>query len=63
MKTCKKLGISTVAVYSEADRNSVHTAMADEAYCVGPAPSNQSYLNMDRILDVIKSTGSQAVIG
>lgn len=61
MKTCKELGISTVAVYSEADKNSVHSQMADEAYCVGPPPSNQSYLDMDKILDVIKNTGAQAV--
>lgn len=61
MKTCNKLGISTVAVYSEADKNSVHAQMADEAYCVGPPPSNQSYLDMDKILEVIKHTGAQAV--
>ena len=44
MKTAKKLGIQTVAVYSDADRNSMHVAQADEAYRIGPPPSQQSYL-------------------
>ncbi|XP_077972738.1 propionyl-CoA carboxylase alpha chain, mitochondrial-like isoform X2 [Styela clava] len=61
MQTCKKMGISTVAVYSEADKNSVHAHMADEAYCVGPPPSNLSYLDMNKILDVINQSGAQAV--
>nr|CAB3264688.1 propionyl-CoA carboxylase alpha chain, mitochondrial [Phallusia mammillata] len=61
MRTCKEMGIATVAVHSEADANAVHTLMADEAVCVGPAPSAQSYLNIPVILDAIKSTGSQAV--
>jgi len=61
MKTCKEMGISTVAIHSDADELGVHTLMADEAVCVGPAPSNQSYLNIPAIIDAIKSTGAQAV--
>jgi len=61
MRSCKQMGIATVAVHSEADSNSVHTLMADEAVCVGPAPTNQSYLNIPKIMDAIKQTGAQAV--
>ncbi|KAJ1985202.1 hypothetical protein H4R34_000161 [Dimargaris verticillata] len=61
MRTARRLGIKTVAVYSEADRFAQHVQMADEAHCVGPAASSQSYLNVDRILDVIHSTRAQAV--
>lgn len=61
IKTARKMGIQTVAVYSDADANSVHVQMADEAVRVGPAPTNQSYLVMDNILGAIKSTGAQAV--
>lgn len=61
MKTCKRLGIKTVAIYSEADANALHVRTADEAVCVGPAPSSESYLNMDAILAAIKQTGAQAV--
>jgi len=61
MRTCKQMGIATVAVHSEADAYAVHTLMADEAICVGPAPSSQSYLNIPAILDAIKKTGAQAV--
>uniref|UniRef100_H2ZP40 Propionyl-CoA carboxylase alpha chain, mitochondrial n=1 Tax=Ciona savignyi TaxID=51511 RepID=H2ZP40_CIOSA len=61
MRTCKEMGIKTVAIHSEADANSVHTLMADEAVCVGPAPSAESYLNMNNIMQAIKSTGAQAV--
>ena len=50
IRACREMGIKTVAVYSEADRDSLHTLLADEAICIGPAPSNQSYLNMERIL-------------
>ncbi|MFM1898683.1 MAG: hypothetical protein RL577_923, partial [Bacteroidota bacterium] len=61
IRTCKEMGISTVAIYSEADRVARHVRMADEAYCVGPAPSNQSYLKMETIIDLCKQTGAQAV--
>lgn len=61
MRTCKRMGIKTVAVYSEADANAVHVRTADEAVCIGPAQSSKSYLVMERILEVIKQTGAQAV--
>eukprot|EP00127_Corallochytrium_limacisporum_P002310 Clim_evm98s109 gene=Clim_evmTU98s109 len=61
MRTCKKFGIKTVAIYSEADRHSMHVKMADEAYCVGPAPSAESYLNREKIVEVIHRSGAQAV--
>ncbi len=54
MRTCKEMGIKTVAVYSEADRNSPHVKYADEAVCIGPPPSNQSYLRGDKIIEVCK---------
>ena len=50
IRACREMGIKTVAVYSEADRDCLHTLLADEAICIGPAPSTQSYLNMERIL-------------
>eukprot|EP00339_Tiarina_fusa_P022348 CAMPEP_0117015212 /NCGR_PEP_ID=MMETSP0472-20121206/12194_1 /TAXON_ID=693140 ORGANISM="Tiarina fusus, Strain LIS" /NCGR_SAMPLE_ID=MMETSP0472 /ASSEMBLY_ACC=CAM_ASM_000603 /LENGTH=652 /DNA_ID=CAMNT_0004718959 /DNA_START=171 /DNA_END=2127 /DNA_ORIENTATION=+ len=55
------MGIKTVAIYSEPDATAVHTRMADEAYCVGPAASAQSYLNVPRIVEVLKESGAQAV--
>jgi len=61
MKTARKLGIKTVAVYSDSDRNSMHVAMADEAVRIGPAASQQSYLRGDTILKVAAETGSDAV--
>ncbi|POM75206.1 Propionyl coenzyme A carboxylase (Pi-PCC1) [Phytophthora palmivora] len=61
MRTCQKLGIKTVAVYSEPDVNSVAVRMADEAVCVGPAPSSQSYLSIPKIVEAVKATGAQAV--
>jgi len=61
MRTCKRLGIKTVAVYSEPDAQATHVRMADEAVCVGPAPSAQSYLRVDRIMEAVKSTKAQAV--
>lgn len=54
MRTCKQMGISTVAIYSEVDRNSPHVRFADEAVCVGPASSKESYLKIDTIIDVCK---------
>ena len=50
IRACREMGIKTVAVYSEADRDALHTMLADEAICIGPASSSQSYLNMERIL-------------
>lgn len=61
IRTCKSMGIKTVAIYSEIDSRALHVQHADEAYCVGPAPSSQSYLNVDAILDVIKKSGTEAV--
>ncbi|XP_076066589.1 methylcrotonoyl-CoA carboxylase 1 isoform X2 [Oratosquilla oratoria] len=61
MKTARKMGIQTVAVYSDPDRNSMHVSMADEAYNIGPAASQQSYLRMDRVLEVCHKSGAQAI--
>ncbi|XP_063130718.1 propionyl-CoA carboxylase alpha chain, mitochondrial isoform X2 [Rattus norvegicus] len=61
IKTCRKMGIRTVAIHSDVDASSVHVKMADEAVCVGPAPTSKSYLNMDAIMEAIKKTGAQAV--
>jgi propionyl-CoA carboxylase alpha chain len=61
IKTAKKMGIKTVAVYSEADRDALHVALADEAVFIGPAPSRESYLVMDKIIQACKQTGAQAV--
>jgi propionyl-CoA carboxylase alpha chain len=61
MRTARKLGIKTVAVYSEADADALHVDMADEAVCIGPAPAGESYLVIERIMDAIKRTGAQAV--
>ncbi|KAL9550601.1 hypothetical protein PS6_005461 [Mucor atramentarius] len=61
MRTAKELGIKTVAVYSEPDANAQHVKMADEAYLIGPAASAESYLCIDKIMNVAKMTGSQAI--
>ncbi|GAA6007731.1 hypothetical protein JCM11491_003945 [Sporobolomyces phaffii] len=61
IRTCRKLGIKTVAVFSEADRHAMHVKMADEAYLLGPAPSHLSYLNIPRLLEVCHESGAQAV--
>ena len=61
IKTARKMGIATVAVYSEADRRALHVQLADEAVCIGPAPSKESYLAMDKIIAVCKQTGAEAV--
>ncbi|KNZ31572.1 MAG: acetyl-CoA carboxylase [Methylibium sp. NZG] len=61
IKTARKMGIKTVAVYSEADRNALHVELADESVCIGPAPSRESYLVMDKIIAACKQTGAQAV--
>ncbi|MEC7987096.1 MAG: acetyl-CoA carboxylase biotin carboxylase subunit [Myxococcota bacterium] len=61
MRSCHELGIQTVAVYSEVDRKALHVRMANEAYCIGPAPSSQSYLRGDAILEVAKESGADAI--
>jgi acetyl-CoA carboxylase, biotin carboxylase subunit len=61
MRTAKEMGIKTVAVFSEADRKALHVRYADEAICIGPPPSNQSYLLGDKIIDVAKQTGADAI--
>ncbi|MBL8448262.1 MAG: acetyl-CoA carboxylase biotin carboxylase subunit, partial [Zoogloeaceae bacterium] len=61
MKTARKMGIKTVAVYSEADKDALHVELADEAVCIGPAASKESYLVMDKIIAACKQTGAQAV--
>src|SRR5205085_10676051 len=58
---CKELGISTVAVYSEADRDSLHVRFADEAICIGPAPSSKSYLNIPSIISAAEIANVDAI--
>ena len=60
-RTLRELGITSVAVYSDADRNGLHVMLADEAYHIGPAPSAQSYLNIEKILEVAKISGAEAI--
>ncbi len=61
IKTARKMGIKTVAVYSDADRNALHVKMADEAVHIGPPPANQSYIVIDKIMAAVRQTGAQAV--
>jgi acetyl-CoA/propionyl-CoA carboxylase biotin carboxyl carrier protein len=61
IRACEELGIATVAVYSEIDRDALHVQRADEAYLLGPAPASESYLNIDRILEVCRESGAEAV--
>ena len=61
IKTAKKMGIATVAVYSDADENALHVKMADEAVHIGPPPANQSYIVIDKIMEAIRQTGAEAV--
>ncbi|WP_207456027.1 acetyl/propionyl/methylcrotonyl-CoA carboxylase subunit alpha [Azospirillum sp. SYSU D00513] len=61
IRTARRMGIKTVAVYSDADRNALHVEMADEAVHIGPAPSAQSYLQVERIVEACRKTGAQAV--
>lgn len=61
IKTARKMGIATVAIYSDADRNALHVRMADEAVHIGPAPANQSYIVIDKVMDAIRQTGAEAV--
>jgi acetyl-CoA carboxylase biotin carboxylase subunit len=61
IRACRELGIPSAAVYSQADRTSLHVLLADEAYFIGPAPSRDSYLNVDRLMAAIKKSGADAV--
>jgi acetyl-CoA carboxylase biotin carboxylase subunit len=61
VRACREIGISPVAVYSEADQHAMHVRMADEAYCIGPAPAGESYLRIDRIVDAAKRAHVEAV--
>ena len=61
IRACRELGVRAVAVYSEADRAALHVARADEAYCIGPAPPLESYLNIDKLIETAKQAGCEAV--
>lgn len=61
IRACRELGIETVAVYSEADADSLHSELADQAVCIGPGPSTESYLNMERIMSAAMVTGADAI--
>ncbi len=61
IRACRELGLETVAVYSEADRQALHVRQADEAYLLGPAPSRESYLRADKILDILKKSGADGI--
>ena len=58
---CARWGISSVAVYSDADREALHARLADEAYHVGPTPAAESYLNVERLIEVARKSGAEAV--
>src|SRR6202142_1522047 len=61
LRACRELGIQTVAVFSEADRTALHVRLADEAYPIGPAPSRESYLRIDKLMDVARRAGCDAL--
>src|SRR5579885_3816316 len=61
IRACRELGLKSVAVYSDADRNALHVRMADEAYHIGPAQAVKSYLHIPTLIDVAKRSGAQAV--
>ena len=61
IRACREMGIETVAVYSEADKEALHTQLADEAICIGPAPSTESYLSMERIISATLVSGADAI--
>ena len=61
LRACRELGMQVVAVYSEADRQALHVRYADEAYLLGPAPSRESYLRVDKIIDIAKKCGAGGI--
>ena len=61
LRACRELGIRSVAVFSDVDRKSLHIRLADEAYAIGPAPSRESYLCIDKLMDVARRAGCDAV--
>ncbi|MFN8692618.1 MAG: biotin carboxylase N-terminal domain-containing protein, partial [Cyclobacteriaceae bacterium] len=61
MRTAREMGVKTVAVYSEADRHALQVRFADEAVCIGPPPSAQSYLRMEKIIEAARHTGADAI--
>ncbi|MEA1897351.1 MAG: biotin carboxylase N-terminal domain-containing protein, partial [Bacteroidota bacterium] len=61
IRSCREMGITTVAVYSDSDRTALHVRYADEAYYLGPSPSNESYLVIEKVLDVAKRSGADAI--
>src|SRR6202163_3241116 len=61
IRTARRLGIRTVAVYSAADAQALHVALADEAHLIGPGPARESYLSIERILEVARKSGAQAI--
>ena len=61
IKTARRMGIATVAVYSDADRDAVHVEMADEAVHIGPAPARESYLVIEKLIGAAKATGAEAI--
>ena len=61
MRSCREMGIHSVAVFSEADRTALHVRYATEAYFIGASPSAESYLNMDKIIEVAKRSGADAI--
>jgi acetyl/propionyl-CoA carboxylase alpha subunit len=61
IRACREMGIKTVAVFSEIDRKALHVRFADEAYPIGPAPSTQSYLDMEKLIEVAKESGAEAI--
>ena len=61
IRACKEMGISTVAVYSEADKNALHVALADQSYCIGGPEASESYLNENQIISAAILAGAQAI--
>src|SRR2546429_9104327 len=61
LRACRELGIRSVSVFSEVDRKSLHVRLADQAYGIGPAPSRESYLRIDKLMDVARRAGCDAV--